>query len=504
MNNTTLLRQSTFGSALWSFACRVGNALFPSKGTNKDALIRRIWNGGKYLWENLTLKSPQSHPRCSPIDVSKVREDHPYLIGGELHKNNGECFAICKCLHAQLFRNTFLLSHRYTVEGFFNNVLEANDLWRHMLRGSLSDFGYKEFLPNPNVCRNPHAYFKSKVHMGEYKIRPFVSHFRHHARKLASLISLALCVLVKDFASCDNNVEFYEMQQAKSYLVDVEQTMLSDSFACKSLGLDLEDMYLNINKDEVFTYFETMIDSTSMERGKHKQYRRTQGVALNKHMKYHDRLGFGPTNYYINISLFAIKHYVEWEVSHNCYFLFASHLFKQHVGIPMGDKLSGQIASMVLMAEESSFTKLSLFNSPFMRVKRYKDNIYIFGRACMLWWLIAPPILLFTDLYAMPVQFEQMGSSISILEVVVSCTINKLSIGLRENNERAWPHYWSPNAYSTLRSLVPRLVHKCRWWSNGDVDFKCNIYSCRHKLQQKYPCNWWKGKFDVKFTSLVN
>ena len=497
MKNSTLPTEATFNKELHEFSSKLARVLLPP-GKARSAFARLIWDRGRLFWESLP-PDVYNLQKSLSSKISQIKNHYPHLVWGELDKNNGDCWGMCRCLHAQLFYNNFILSPRYTVMQTFECVQEARDHLSAMLRESLNNFQFGKLLCTPQQSQPPSGYMlfkdKSKDWLGEYKIRPIISHYRHMARKVASTVSRALSVLVKVLARSCGNLEFYEMQQAKGFFHRVEEGMLRDSEPWVGLELDLEDMYLNIDKREVEPSFQYMLDAISSFRGHYTRYRKTTGVAVSKDCNSEDRLGCGSETYFVNVSVETIAHYLKWELYHNCFFVVGSYLFHQHKGIPMGGKLSGQISSMVLMCKEMKWSKIGLFECQYVRLARYKDNIYIFGRASLLYWLTVALLAMFQHIYQMPVQFEQYGPSITILEVVVSCLRHRVSVTLKPNDKTRWPDRWSPNVHSTLQSLVPGIVHKCFWWQMGSEDIQHNIQLTKDHLGRRYPESWWKCKF---------
>ena len=98
--------------------------------------------------------------------------------------------------------------------------------------------------------------------------------------------------------------------------------------------------------------------------------------------------------------------------------------------------------------------------------------------------------------YCMPVQFEQVGSCIHVLDVS-PCMQPKNHIHLQlhskvlsvvnipRSNVQRWPHLWSPKAPSVLPSLCLRLASKCEFWAGNGGDKSTNILTVLTELRAK-------------------
>ena len=120
-------------------------------------------------------------------------------------------------------------------------------------------------------------------------------------------------------------------------------------------------------------------------------------------------------------------------------------------------------------------TAVALF-TPHILACRYRDNIYLFGQKSVLFQRLPEFQHTLASIYCMPVQFEQMGSCIHVLEVS-QCLHPKNDIhpqlhskvlsvaNISRSNVQRWPDPWSPNAPSVLPSLCLGLASKCDFWA---------------------------------------
>ena len=179
----------------------------------------------------------------------------------------------------------------------------------------------------------------------------------------------------------------------------------------------------------------------------------------------------------------------------------------------MGGPNSAQLACIYMAVRETKNTAVALF-TPHTLVCRYRDNIYLFGRKALLLQRLPEFQHALASIYCMPVQFEQMGSCIHVLEVSL-CLHPKNDIHLQlhskvlsvanisRSNVQRWPDPWSPNAPSVLPSLCLGLASKCEFWARNGGDKSTNILTVLTELGAKqvqtHPwitrwVNYWRAK----------
>ena len=136
----------------------------------------------------------------------------------------------------------------------------------------------------------------------------------------------------------------------------------------------------------------------------------------------------------------------------------------------MGGPLSAELACLYLTSCELKNIHASLFSFKIL-AKRFRDNLYLFGKRDHVSLGVNTVTNSLQQLYSMPLQFEQQGDTIQVLECLV--TVHpKQDIGIRlhsravdllsrvKSHVNRWPDPWSHNCEYTMRSLIPRLVHK--------------------------------------------
>ena len=147
-------------------------------------------------------------------------------------------------------------------------------------------------------------------------------------------------------------------------------------------------------------------------------------------------------------------------------------------------------------------------------MKRYRDNSYLFGRRDRVSLCVNTLTNSLQQFYSMPLQFEQQGDSIQVLECLV--TVHpKQDIEIRlhsrpidllsrvKSHVNGWPDRWFHNCGYTMRSLIPGLVHKSDVWSYCNADRALNIATtlaqfgakslCSGDLKKGF-CSLWRSK----------
>ena len=94
------------------------------------------------------------------------------------------------------------------------------------------------------------------------------------------------------------------------FLRKVESYMMQDEEPWGALELDLEDMYLNIDKEEVLEPSNYMLQNIGSEWRRAKRCRATTGVAVFKDDKGEDVLGNGSERYFTNVTIQSSKQFI--------------------------------------------------------------------------------------------------------------------------------------------------------------------------------------------------
>ena len=218
--------------------------------------------------------------------------------------------------------------------------------------------------------------------------------------------------------------------------------------------------------------------------------------AISKNAKAEDRLGSAASSYFVNIPLHLVLDYFDYELSRNGLFRAAAWVLNWVRGLPMGGPNSAQLACIYMAVRETKTTAVALF-TPHILACRYRDNIYLFGRKSLLLHRLPEFQHALASYYCMPVQFEQMGSCIHVLEVSL-CLHPKNDIHLQlhskilsvanisRSNVQRWPNPWSPNVPSVLPSLCLGLASKCDFWArNGGINPPTSSLSWLNWVQSK-------------------
>ena len=296
-----------------------------------------------------------------------------------------------------------------------------------------------------------------------------------------------MTVLMIFGAELSSNLEMFTMPEFMPFLRHVHSQSKHDSSTREATELDLEDMYFNIPKAQMpdaFQYLLPKIAAASYIKGRSRRavldWVSVSRIAKKLHT--HGRAANQDAYTYVSIDL--LKDYLVFELQGNHLFRVGSWVLAQIHGIPLGGNISAQLASLYLMVREIIALDVSLFGSRVL-CTRYRDNIYFFG----------PPVSVYPHLrtwqdtlravYAIPVTFEQAGSTVDLLEVCVHMLTQGLSVTLRPKacdilsgkitSILRWPDAFSTSTGFVPQSMNPAVMGQCRFWKISKTDVANNI-----------------------------
>ena len=154
----------------------------------------------------------------------------------------------------------------------------------------------------------------------------------------------------------------------------------------------------------------------------------------------------------MNAPLHLLLDYIDYELSRNGLVHVGAWIPIQVQGLPIGGPNSAELACIYMAVRESKNTAVVLF-TPHILACRYRDNIYLFGQKSLLLQRLPEFQHTLASINGMPVQFEQMGSCIHVLEVSL-CLHPKNNIHLHlhskvlsvanisRSNVQRWPDPW--------------------------------------------------------------
>mmetsp|Transcript_4530 Transcript_4530/g.8056 ORF Transcript_4530/g.8056 Transcript_4530/m.8056 type:complete len:815 (-) Transcript_4530:524-2968(-) len=528
LKNASAPTEAHFLSAIERSSNNVLNKL-PGIPKSERGLFRRlIWDTGTHLFNSF---SQSCNPIISPQIISSLKNKYESFEWGYRDKNTGAAFGYCKKFKAIVFHEHLLSSPRYQLVCSFNDPKHASNFVLSSIREKAIEYGLRKFLPSRWLnTQSPYSFFffkqKSQEDLGLYKIRQLVSQAGHMLSDYASLMSRAFTVLIKKLASLDDNLEVFTMSETLDFFSNSQNSPDFPRNTPVGFGeLDLVDMFLNINKFDILPSFDYMVNhlKKAPRQGNGRQALRlikTIGVSLLD--KSHDHLGSGPLELFRNVQLCDLRNFIEYEINGNNLFTAGGFVFAQLIGVPIGGKISAQIASMYLMIREIKFLRVDLhFQKVYLT--RYRDNIYLIGPYLVVKSKMPLWIDILSEIYQIPVQFEQFGSSIDILEVTVSIDPSPTPSFLLNNNLphpekqtlsvrlrpkvlspdcrsvskfRRWPDKWSFNLPFVLRSLVPGMAIKASLWKMSLKDLDANVRLIGAEFGIKgYNINSWVAKF---------
>ena len=488
MTNATAPRHGKLVDAVNHITKTVCSAIPRFKGRQWCDLRNPVFDRGEDIFEQLL---HDADARILPQHVAAIRNKHQCLHWGPLDKKTGHTVGACSVVRAQLFEQHFLLSPRYQVLHEFDSVQEASSLILSNLAEMASQLGLSRFVKRSSrKSAAPHGFLyikhKSDEMSGVLQVRPILSHAGHILRGLSSDISRCLTILTKLYSQLDSNLEVLTMPERTTFFKKAQKISTPmPLLQAREIGeLDVEDMYINIPKDALLPAFDAMIQYIhNAEPNTHRRRVRFDCVSISKFSKFGDKHGRAPRpEDYTYYPLAFIRKYIEFELTGNHLFRAGSFVLAQHIGIPMGGKLSAQLSSMYLMYRESLNVNKSLFG-PKVLCARYKDHLYFSGPAgsvipCLESWM-----KVLATAYAMPLQLGGTGGKIECLEALLDATGAALSVSLRRKvvdgdavkHIWRWPDPWSGNIQYLLRSLIPGVAAKVPLWSLSESDMALNV-----------------------------
>ena len=209
-------------------------------------------------------------------------------------------------------------------------------------------------------------------------------------------------------------------------------------------------MYLNIPKAQLpdaFQYLLRKIAATPYVRGRSRRavLDWVSVSRISKKLDTHGRAADPSAYSYVSIDL--LRDYLKFELQGNNLFRAGSWVLAQTHGMPMGGKISAQLASLYLMTREMIALDVSLLGSRLLRT-RYRDVIFFFGPPGSVYPNLQSWQTTLNTLYGIPVTFEQAGSTIDLLEIRVRMLTKGLSVTL------------CPKACDILSGVVTNIL---RW-----------------------------------------
>ena len=485
MRNTTFPRPRPFYEALNKLICTVTGTLPGLSSAHRHKIRRLIWDRGEMTYDATMV---DVDPHIDPNAIKSFSRHHDWIAWGPLDKNAGGAFGICKKFQAELFCQHFLESPRYSVLHASDCVDDASAYILSTVHENALAGGLKQYVPGHwRRMSAPYGYViiknKSSEVMGIIKIRPIISHFGSIMSRLGSLVSRGMTVLVKLGAELSSNPEIITMPEFMPFLRHVHSQSKQDPAAWEAAELDLEDMYLNIPKAQLPDAFQYLLQKVAV--APYIRWRSRRAVLdwvsvsrISKKLDTHGRAANQDAYTYVSVDL--LKDYLVFELQGNHLFRAGSWVLAETHGIPMGGGgISAKLASLYLMTREMIALEVSLFGSRVLRT-RYRDNIYFFGPSGSVY----PHLHTWQDtlsaVYAIPVTFEQAGSTVDLLEVRVRMLTGGLGVTLRPKacdilsgqvtNILRWSDAFSTNTSFVLQSMIPAVMGTCRFWKISKTD----------------------------------
>ena len=185
----------------------------------------------------------------------------------------------------------------------------------------------------------------------------------------------------------------------------------------------------------------------------------------------------------------------------NDFFVTGSELRRQTEGAAIGGLLSAQDADLCLMLPESEVPWGSTFPLS-LRLARFRDNLMFFCPLQFVPYWTHHLKKFFTDLYELDLDFEQMGRSLTFLEVQVQCEgpnirsgmKNKVLAGYLTDNPTIlrFPDPHTSTARDTVHGLAIALSKKAASITTDPPFTESNFSQVVWELIHRgYPMSWW-------------
>ena len=185
----------------------------------------------------------------------------------------------------------------------------------------------------------------------------------------------------------------------------------------------------------------------------------------------------------------------------NDFFVTGSELRRQTEGAAIGGLLSAQDADLCLMLPESEVPWGSTFPLS-LRLARFCDNLMFFCPLQFVPYWTHHLKKFFTDLYELDLYFEQMGRSLTFLEVQVQCEgpnirwgfKNKVLAGYLTDNPAIlrFPDPHTSTARDALHGLAIALSKKAESITTDPPFTESNFSQVVWELKHRgYPTSWW-------------
>ena len=123
-----------------------------------------------------------------------------------------------------------------------------------------------------------------------------------------------------------------------------------------------------------------------------------RGIAIARIQKSEDRFGQGCARCFHNTSVDFLMAYVRFELFENTVFHVERYVFRQLLGVLIGQPISAHCICIYAMACEMCDTGRALLGDNVSRF-RYRDNIYLLGAASELKHRVEEYRNLFSSLY---------------------------------------------------------------------------------------------------------
>ena len=300
-------------------------------------------------------------------------------------------------------------------------------------------------------------------------------------------------------------------QNQMTFVVDAVVRGTTRRIAQQRWELDVVEMFPRLDRQKVLDALKaihTLVGEARKVRGKNRQC----CFALHQHDGKLDTMGKGSARHFTNVTFAEVLAYVEYELFSNDIFVAGTRVLRQRRGVAIGGTCSAQLACLYCMYQEHDWYKEG-FASYADRIRawmhprsvplfpfRFRDNI-----VGVAWGGVQLSAIhrYFSEVYGLELQMEGQGDALPSLEARLSLCSKTGTMGLRLKRRAEGPtdeyrsiiryvDWYSTNAKTVLKSLVPALVGKCIYYAMSQTDVAVNVRGLMRELLRKgYPDAWW-------------
>ena len=269
--------------------------------------------------------------------------------------------------------------------------------------------------------------------------------------------------------------------------------------------LDLSRMFPSLNRDRIIDAHKRLAARYAKMCHLHRGTKELHfSVARTKDKKL-DAIGIKGTNCWRVFSMSEARDIIFADLFLNDFFCMGDTCNRQCEGAAIGGYLSAQNADITLMAAEADVPWGSTLPSRVnlvSKVARFRDNIMFFCPLPEVQFWAHQLTLFLQDIYHMELDVEQLGRSVTFLEVQIECRGCDIHYGLKNKvllghmttqpTIKRYPHPGGDLASFTVRGMAHAFALKSLQIASSPAWVESNFAQSFWELSQLYPTSWWE------------